>query len=142
MEQNSLSELRGSFNLATLNGRGVPGSQGGHMVVLEDYQAETVEYGTLLAGQTLDPALPEDALKLAAALRADTQIRFFRVKNSWGTARPDRSSAPGFPGYHDLYMDYLNGPIAWCPNADRSAPDFACTGTTVPLQHFILPPGF
>jgi hypothetical protein len=138
----STGELRGSFNLQTLNARGVPGSQGGHMVVIEDYEAETVEYGRLLAGVTLDPALPEDAAKLTAALRSDTEIRFFRVKNSWGTSRPDRSSAPGFPGYHDLYMDYLNGPIAWCPSADRSAPDFACTGTTVPLSHFILPPGF
>jgi hypothetical protein len=138
----STGELRGSFNLQTLNASGFPGSQGGHMVVIEDYEAETVEYGRLLAGVTLDPTLSEDAAKLTAALRDDTQIRFFRVKNSWGTARPDRSSAPGFPGYHDLYMDYLNGPIAWCPNADRTAPDFACTGSTVPLSHFILPPGF
>ena len=29
----------------------------------------------------------------------------------------DRAAAQGFPGYHDLYMDYLNGPITWCPSA-------------------------
>jgi hypothetical protein len=142
MESNPTSELRGSFNLATLQSHGAPGSQGGHMVVLEDYEVDTTDYGRLLAGQTLDPTLSDDAAKLAAALRDDSQVRFWRVKNSWGTARPDRGSAPGFPGYHDLYMDYLNGPIAWCPDADRSAPDFKCTQTTVPLQSFVLPPGF
>ncbi len=142
MEQNPSSELRGSFNMTTLQNKGVPGSQGGHMVVLEDYEVDTTEYGRLAAGVTLDPTQPEDAAKLAAALREDSQVRFWRIKNSWGTARPDRSSAPGFPGYHDLYMDYLNGPIAWCPDADRSDPDFRCAQTTVPLESFVLPPGF
>lgn len=135
------SPLRGSFNLQTLLAAGGPGSQGGHMVVLEDYEAVT-SIGVLSAGVTLDPNNPVDRAKLAAALRTDTEIKFLRVKNSWGTLRPDRASAPGFPGYHDLYMDYLNGPIAWCPDDDRTAPDFACTDQSVPLRHLVLPPGF
>ncbi len=141
-EKRSTSELRGSFNLQTLLAAEGPGSQGGHMVVLEDYEAVTTEFGLLPAGTTLDPNIPEDQAKLTAALQADTEIKFLRVKNSWGTVRADRSSAPGFPGYHDLYMDYLDTPIAWCPSADRNAPDFTCDGSAVPLRHVILPPGF
>ncbi len=133
--------LRGAFTLQTLLAAGGPGPQGGHMVVLEDYEAVTA-FGVLSAGVTLDPNIPLDRAKLAAALRSDTEIKFLRIKNSWGTVRADRGSVPGFPGYHDLYMDYLNGPIAWCPDEDRRAPGFSCTGQTVPLRHVILPPGF
>jgi len=140
-QERRATPLRGAFNLQTLLAAGGPGSQGGHMVVLEDYEAVTA-FGVLSAGVTLDPSIPVDRAKLAAALRTDTEVKFLRVKNSWGTVRPDRNSAPGFPGYHDLYMDYLNGPIAWCPDEDRTAPGFACTGQTVPLRHVILPPGF
>jgi aminopeptidase C len=139
MESNP-GELVGSFNLSTLERAGAPGRQGGHMVVIEDYEVDTTEFGRLRAGETLDPALPEDAAKLAAALEEDSQVRFFRVKNSWGTARPDRGSAPGFPGYHDLYMDYLDGPIAWCP--ERTDPQDDCSGESTPLSYLILPPGF
>jgi aminopeptidase C len=139
MEKNP-GELVGSFNLDTLARAGGPGSQGGHMVVIEDYEVDTSEFGRLHAGETLDPALAEDAAKLAAALEDDSRVRFFRVKNSWGTARPDRGSAPGFPGYHDLYMDYLDGPIAWCP--DRKSSEDDCSGESTPLSYLILPPGF
>jgi hypothetical protein len=141
-QENYRSGYRGSFNLQTLLNAGRPGTQGGHMVVLEDYEAVTTEFGLLPAGVTLDPNLPEDQAKLTAALRPDTVIKFLRIKNSWGAFRFDRASAPGFPGYHDLYMDYLDGPIAWCPDADRSTPNFECTGQTTPLRYVILPPGF
>jgi len=50
--------------------------------------------------------------------------------------------AAGFPGYHDLYMDYLNGPIDWCPSVEGSKNDTNCTGTTVPLNDVMLPPGY
>lgn len=133
-------ELRGSFNLTTLEQAG-PGHQGAHTTVLEDYEAVTVEFGLLRAGETLDPADPGDRAKLEALLAPDTELRFFRIKNSWGALRDDRSSAPGFPGYHDLYLDYLNGPIAWCPSSQDKSPE-ACTGTTVPLNSVTLPPGY
>jgi len=135
------NERRGSFNLTTLQDAGVAGRQGGHMTVLEDYQAVTEEYGLLAAGVTLDPEVPEDAAKLEAALLPTTEIVFLRIKNSWGAFRDDRASAPGFPGYHDLYMDYMNGPISWCPSEDDKTED-NCTGDTVPFNSVMLPPGY
>jgi hypothetical protein len=135
------NERRGSFNLTTLKAAGRPGRQGGHMTVLEDYEAVTEEYGLLAAGVTLDPEKPEDAAKLEAALLPSTTLRFLRIKNSWGAFRDDRASAPGFPGYHDLYVDYLNGPIKWCPNATNPTNE-SCTGSTNPFDSVMLPPGF
>lgn len=134
-------ELRGSFNMTTLKKAGKPGHQGGHMTVLEDYEAVTQKYGTLEAGVTLDPAKPEDKAKLDAALEKSTTVKFFRIKNSWGALRDDRSSAPGFPGYHDLYMDYLNGPIPFCPDATNPTYE-TCKGETMPLDNVVLPPGY
>jgi hypothetical protein len=131
-------ELKGSFNMRTLQNAGGPGRQGGHMTVLEDYEAETQQYGLLKAGTTLDPQNSQDAAKLAAALQTSTKIRFLRVKNSWGSNRPDRAHAPGFPGYHDLYMDYMNGPIKWCPEAEGGS----CGGETIPFRDVLLPPGY
>jgi len=139
--ENGQNELQGSFNMTTLGNAGGPGRQGGHMTVLEDYQAVTEEYGLLKAGETLDPNDPEDAAKLEALLLPSTQIEFLRIKNSWGSLRPDREFAPGFPGYHDLYMDYLNGPIQWCPSVDNKTED-NCTGSTNPLSNVMLPPGY
>jgi hypothetical protein len=128
---------RGSFNLETLARMGGPGKQGGHMTVLEDYEVETAELGTLKAGITLDPV--QDAAKLDAALLDTSKVTLLRMKNSWGTARPDRGTVPGFPGYHDMAIDYANGPIAWCPN--RAAGE-ECSGQTQPLRSFMLPPGY
>ncbi len=134
--------LKGSFNMTTLKKAGKPGRQGGHMTVLEDYEATTTEFGLLKAGVTLDPNNPDDAKKLAAALLPSTVIKFLRIKNSWGALRDDRASAPGFPGYHDLYMDYLNGPINWCPDAADPKSLDKCKATDVPFEDVVLPPGY
>jgi hypothetical protein len=134
--------LRGSFNLTTLKKAGKAGRQGGHMTVLEDYQVDTKDFGTLAAGVTLDPNNPTDKAKLDAALLTTSTVKFFRVKNSWGAFRDDRSSAPGMPGYHDLYMDYMNGPIAWCPDVEGTKSSSNCTGTTAPFGSVHLPPGY
>jgi len=139
--ENSPGDLQGSFNLTTLNDSAGPGRQGGHMTVFEDYEAQTAEFGLLEAGVTLDPNSPDGAAKLDAALLPSTEIVFFRIKNSWGSLRPDREFAPGYPGYHDLYMDYLDGPIQWCPNKEDSGSD-SCTGTSSPLSNVMLPPGY
>jgi hypothetical protein len=138
----SKGELAGSFNLTTLKNAGGPGRQGGHMTVLEDYEAETTDFGTLEAGVTLDPENPEDAEKLDAALLKSTTIKFWRIKNSWGAFRDDRSSAPGMPGFHDLYMDYMNGPITWCPSVEGTKTAQNCRGTSTPWENVILPPGY
>jgi hypothetical protein len=134
--------LQGSFNLETLANAGGPGRQGGHMVVMEDYEAETVQFGVLEAGVTLDPTKPADKAKLDAALRPDSTIKFWRIKNSWGAFRDDRASAPGFPGYHDLYRDYLLGPIKWCPSVEETKTDENCFGSETPFTNVILPPGY
>ncbi|MFW5738785.1 MAG: hypothetical protein ACOC1F_00320 [Myxococcota bacterium] len=139
--ENGQNERRGSFNLQTLQDAGRPGRQGGHMTVLHDYEAETEAYGVLPAGVTLDPESPEDAAKLEAALQPSTTIKFLRTKNSWGGARPDRAFSPGLPGYHDLYMDYLNGPIKWCPN-ETNPTNESCRGEQQGLRDFLMPPGF
>lgn len=93
---------------------------------------------TLKAGATLDPKLPEDKSKLDAALFDEAEISFLRVKNSWGTTRGPWAEGAEF-GYHDLYMDYLNGPITKC---DGEGDDRTCEGTINPLSGFILPPGY
>ena len=111
------------------------------MTVLEDYAAVTTEFGLIEAAKTLDPNVPGDAAKLKALLLDSTKITLLRTKNSWGANRPDRKFAKGFPGYHDLWMDYLNGPIKFCPSVDNKTDD-NCTGETTPLNSVMLPPGY
>ena len=137
--ENRENERRGSFNLQTLEESGRPGHQGGHMTVLHDYEAETAAHGVLKAGVTLDPMIAADALKLEAALLPTTTIKLLRTKNSWGASRADRSFAPGFPGYHDLWLDYLNGPFKWCP--DSTSPS-DCNDEAQGLRQLLMPPGF
>jgi hypothetical protein len=139
--ENGQNERRGSFNQKTLEEAGGPGSQGGHQTLLHDYRAVTEAFGVLEAGDTLDPNNPDDAAKLAAALEPSTKITLFRTKNSWGGDRPDRAFAKNFPGYHDLWMDYLNGPIQWCPSEDNKTEE-NCRGQSQPLDSVLMPPGF
>jgi hypothetical protein len=113
-----------------------PGRQGGHMVIVEDYQINNVPgFGTLKAGvKETRPAA------LAAALQPEAKIEFIRIKNSWGTQRPDPLGI-GL-GYYDLYMEYLDGPIKECvQNADDTASTDDCHDAT-PLNEFVLPPGY
>jgi hypothetical protein len=113
-----------------------PGSQGGHMVVVEDYQINDVPgFGTLPVGK--EETRPQ---ALAAALSPAANLEFIRIKNSWGTTREDQTFVPG--GYYDLYMKYLDGPAKNCvqnPEGTDSTDD--CFDGT-PLEHFILPPGY
>jgi hypothetical protein len=124
------------FSLDTLNQLG-PGRQGGHMTVMHDYEAEVPGVGLLKAGEQ---ATPEQMTK---ALSDDTKILFVRVKNSWGGIRPDRWDDSVLPGYHDLEMAYLNGPIKECPEVHTGNPDPAtCTSNTTPLWDVVLPAGY
>jgi len=140
--ENRANERMGSFNISTLAEFG-PGSQGGHMTVLEDYEA-TLEDGTLLkAGVTLDPSNPDEKSLLDSALAPSTEIKFLRVKNSWGGYRPDRAFSPGMPGYHDLYLEYLDGPVKRCATKSNGDTDTTnCPTEITPLQYFIMPPGY
>ncbi|MEM9696650.1 MAG: hypothetical protein AAGA56_29180 [Myxococcota bacterium] len=104
-----------------------PGRQGGHLVTLEDYEVENVPgFGTLEAG-----VLVEDPEKLTAALSPDASIKFFRIKNSWGTSvSPEPGQGDELKGYYDLWMDYLN--------ADLQKKD--SEGRQRALWRFVLPP--
>ena len=88
-----------------------------------------------------DPNDPEDARKLEAALLDSTKISFLRTKNSWGTTSPESEFARDFPGYHDLWMDYLEGPIPFCPDAENPTNE-TCLGESTPLRTVMLPPGY
>ena len=110
-----------------------PGRQGGHMVVMDDYQINNVPgFGTLLAG--VDETRPE---ALAAALDDSATIEFIRIKNSWGTYRHGWTT-----GYHDLYMAYMNGPIQECQVDENDNPIQGTCFDTTPLESVALPPGY
>ncbi len=120
------------FSIEELQRRG-PGRQGGHLTVMHDYEADVPGIGLLKAGED---ATPE---QMKAALADETKILFVRVKNSWGGIRPDRWSEAALPGYHDLDMGYLDGPIKDCPEgADRAT----CTQDITPLRYVVLPAGY
>ncbi len=124
------------FSKAELDRRG-PGSQGGHMTVMHDYQAEVPDVGLLKAGEQATPQQMEKAL-------ADgTKIQFVRVKNSWGGIRPDRWDDAVLPGYHDLDLDYLNGPIKECEeDASGHTDPSRCNRQVTPLWDVVLPAGY
>ena len=123
------------FSLEQLKQRG-PGRHGGHMTVAHDYQADVPGIGILKAGEQASPD------QMQKALADGTKIIFLRVKNSWGGIRPDRWNDAAIPGYHDLDMDYLNGPIKDCPGEDAPTDPSLCVGTVVPLGDAVLPAGY
>jgi hypothetical protein len=132
---NALSR-QSRFSMAELESRG-PGRQGGHMTVMHDYQAEVPGIGLLLAGEQ---ATPE---QMQAALHDDTKIEFVRVKNSWGGIRPDRWDDAVLPGYHDLELAYLDGPIKECAeDADGNSDLTRCNREVTPLWDVVLPAGY
>ncbi len=134
-------DLQGSFSKVTLDKMG-PGRQGGHMTVMEDYEVTLPSGEILKAGTTLDPVA--DKAKLDAALSPSATIKFFRIKNSWGSSRLDRGFVPGMGGYHDLYMDYLNGPLKQCDETENAKPlaERGCDSSTAGLRAVYLPPGY
>jgi hypothetical protein len=112
-----------------------PGRQGGHMVVMEDYQINNVPgFGTLAAG-----VAETRSAALTAALDSRAAIEFIRVKNSWGSYRPDRAFA--LPGFHDLYMKYLNGPVRQCEEKDGVTDPNNCYDDQA-FNDVVLPPGY
>ncbi len=128
----------GSFTVEELERRGGPGSQGGHMVLMHDYEAVNVPgFGTLSAG--VDETRPE---ALEAALDPSAEIKFIRIKNSWGTYRPDRWADAPLPGYHDLHMTYLDGPVQQCATKADGSTDTSRCSSTQPFWDVVLPAGY
>ena len=129
------------FNSLDAQGRfaakpATPGRQGGHLTVLEDYQINDVPgFGTLKAGEL---ETRPDALQ--AALSPSAKIEFIRVKNSWGSFRPDRQFV--LPGYHDLYLAYLDGPIKHCRQNETDTGSTDDCYDDTPLNDFVLPAGY
>jgi hypothetical protein len=123
-------------SMSELTRRG-PGVQGDHMTVMHDYQAEVPGLGLLPAGQQATPA------QMEAALADGTTIQFVRVKNSWGGLRPDRWDVSALPGYHDLELAYLDGPIKQCEvDASGHTDPARCTREATPLIDVVLPAGY
>jgi hypothetical protein len=113
-----------------------PGRQGGHMVVVEDYEINNVPgFGTLKAG--VKETRPE---ALNAALDPAAKIQFIRIKNSWGSYRPDRQFV--LPGYHDLYMAYLDGPVKQCRQTPEGNTDTSSCWDDTPFNDLVLPAGY
>jgi hypothetical protein len=113
-----------------------PGRQGGHMVALEDYEIDNVPgFGTLKVGQR--ETRPE---ALNAALDPAAKIKLIRVKNSWGSFRPDRQFA--LPGYHDLYMSYLEGNVKHCQERADGTTDPTNCYDDAPFNDLVLPAGY
>ena len=131
----------GSFNMPTLSELG-SGLQGGHMTLVDSYQAKLADGRVLQAGQPLDPANPEDKALLDTALLPSTEVELFRVKNTWGSAHPQRAFAPGMPDFNDLRFDYLDGPVKKCVERNGTTDPTSCPTTTTPLQNVVLPPGY
>jgi len=123
------------FSKDALDGLG-PGRQGAHVTVMHDYQAEVPGIGLLKAGQQ---ATPEQMTK---ALADGTKIQFVRVKNSWGGIRPDRWDDAVLPGYQDLEMSYLNGPIKECVEVNGHSDPTNCPFSITPLRNVTLPAGY
>jgi hypothetical protein len=111
-----------------------PGSQGGHMVALSDYQIDEVPgFGLLAAGVDAKPD------QLEAALSDKAKMVFLRVKNSWGpTGAGDEFKVSG---HYDLYMKYLDGPIKSCVQPDGKMDREKCRDE-VPFTSLILPAGY
>ncbi len=106
-------------------------------------QAITETEQLLAAGDTLDPTDPDDAALLRAALNDSTEIEFLRIKNSWGANRQGLAMVQGFErGYHDLYLDYLNGPIAEPDTCQGGFQQSTCARQATPLRLFLVPPGY
>ncbi len=112
-----------------------PGHQGGHMVVMEDYQINNVPgFGQLKAG-----VAETRSAALTAALDSRASIEFIRIKNSWGNYRSDRAFV--LPGFHDLYMKYLNGPVRQCEEKDGVTDPNNCVDDQA-FNDVVLPPGY
>jgi hypothetical protein len=114
-----------TFKKSLVDADGI-GSQGGHMVVLEDYTVDNVPgYGYIGEGDV------SDDMK-AAALEGD--IVLLKAKNSWGKNRPDRGLTDGYTRFDAAY---LFSQMEWKNGDDDDNTSFYTT-----LTDFVLPPGY
>ncbi len=124
---NGLDERDGTFRGNLLKEEGV-GSQGGHLVVVEDYTVTNVPGIGRIGRGDVSPELKEKALQ--------GQLETLVVKNSWGVNRPDRGIRDGITAFD---RSYLEGQFPW--KLDDEAPEKGVAWYTT-LSSFILPPGY
>jgi hypothetical protein len=115
-----------TFKASTLRDAGGPGTQGGHMVVLEDYTVTNAPgFGDIGEGDV------SDEMKAAAL---DGELATLVAKNSWGKNRPDRGLTDGYTRFD---REYLLSQLAWKDDEDGTSVSYYTT-----LTDFILPPGY
>jgi hypothetical protein len=134
---NAMDE-NGIFSIETLKKAGVPGRQGGHMTVIEDYVAHGIDPATGKAFKTTEGTVTAELKKLALEYG---EIDYFVVKNSWGgQERNDRASYTHDKkkGFTRLEASYIFGAMPTV-NEETGKPDGGVSGG---LNEFILPAGY
>lgn len=127
----------GVFSLKTVQQTQIPGRQGYHSTVLEDYVATGVNPNTNTPFETPEGEASDEVKSIAAQFGS---IKSFIIKNSWGgSERLDRPSysVGGEKGFHKLSIDYL---AAFLPEYNEKTSEFS--GYTTGISGFVLPPGF
>lgn len=114
----------GTFKKSLLDVNGM-GSQGGHMVVLEDYTVKNVPGVGSIGEGDVSPELKAKALQ--------GELVTLKAKNSWGTNRPERGLTDGYTRFE---MPYLLSSLQW-KQGDSGATSWYTT-----LTDFVLPPGY
>jgi hypothetical protein len=123
---NALDREDQTFKVSTLSRAGGPGSQGGHMVVLNDYTVKNVPGHGYIGEGVVSEEMQEAALL--------GQIVLFKAKNSWGKNRADRGLTDGFTRFD---YDYLTRQLEWKDDHDGESSSYYTT-----LSSFVLPPGY
>lgn len=124
LNQKGLDKATSSFRGDLLDGPGPEKETGGHMVIAEDYVIDNVPgHGTLGEGD-MTPELKEAAL--------GGNIRYIKVKNSWGISEENLDAN----GYYNFYSDYL------IEAHDFRNPNTGRISRRSGLQSVVLPAGY
>ncbi len=124
---NALNTRDGSFTGERLTSKGM-GSQGGHLIVAEDYTVTDVPGLGRIGRGDVSPELKEKAL--------EGMIESLVVKNSWGSNRPDRGIRNGITTFD---RRYLESQFPW--KLDSDDPEAGVEWYTT-LSSFVLPAGY
>ncbi len=100
---NALDIVDATFKASRIEQPYQTGSQGGHMVVLDDYAVDDAPFiGTIPEGEAIS--------KLTKILATRGKLRYLKAKNSWGANRPERGLTDGYTRFS---WEYLSQPLPW-----------------------------